>query len=137
MNATQTADGPPTAIEVLKADLEQLAEAEDNARLDAKVAQAKAAAVSAKRKTIEKAIRLLTDSPSEALTKRALEELLRTALAKGPQPEQQLRDRLEAHLKNKGKSISGLGLLMAKVRDRYITNDGHWQLPSPPAVASS
>ncbi len=123
-------DGPPTAIEALRADHDRLSEEEQNARLDAKVAQDKASAISARRKRIEKAIRLLTDEASKSLTKKSLTELLQTALSKGPIPEQQLRERLESHLKGKGRSISGLGLLMVKLRDQYITDDGRWQLPS-------
>ncbi len=123
------------AIEALRANLAKLVEAEDDARLDIKVAQSKASRITLKRKQIEKAIRFLTEDATPGLTKKALESLVAKALSQGPMGEDELRSRLESHLKNAGQSTSGLGLLLSKMRKSYADADGRWALPTPDTPA--
>lgn len=125
-----------SALEVLRADLQQLAEAEEEAKLDVKVAQSKATDIATKRKKLERVIRLLSDDASTGITKKAVEELLAKALSKGPVDEAELRTRLETGLKNTKQSTSGLGLILSKLRDSYVTDTGQWALPTPDKTAA-
>lgn len=131
MSGTSHTDSPRTVIDALKIELDRLADAEESARLDADVARSKATSIARERKNVAKAMRLLTGTSSESLTKMTLKALLAQALAKGPVEDAALRSRLENHLKAKGQSTSGLGLMMSKLRDSYRNEKGLWSLPTP------
>ena len=128
---THTEGGHSAIVEALHIELDALTEAESKAKEAAAEAKATLDSKRAERRQVERALRMFTNGDADSITKKTLKPLLEQALQKGPVAEQELRNRLETVLKSKGKSTSGLGLILSKLRASYTNDQGQWTLPEP------
>jgi hypothetical protein len=127
------ADGPlqDTLREQLQQSLSEAQALEQKALAQLEEAKANLAIAKAEAKKLRAMIELYAGKTSGgSLTKKSVRPLVQQLLDTAPLPESEVLSALESTLRNQGKPLTGLALIIRSLRKDFADSDGTWRLPT-------
>lgn len=128
MSSKTDTSSAPTLIEHLEKDLAAAEAKEQSALLQVEDAKSLLSAAKDESKRLRKIIELYSGKPSSSLTKNSIRPIIERLLRDGDSlPESDIREGVEAELREKSVARTGLSLIL-RVLKKEFASDGVWSM---------